>query len=232
MSATIPSPGSPAARTDCYFPGCPARPSRLHCHSWGKVIPARTKSLTGSTTVLKRLLLTRANQSRALSASRRDVTLNQAGGGGQTEERVAQRGPQGRAARGSAQPASGWAPPPHPPPLPRFPQTRVQSVDLSSAAFLWSKVPPKFPSGQELVESLVFPLWLCAGVRPLAHAAPQLSTGVHPPPPPHRCSLLRACNSIIRVTPLGQRHQVSHCTLQGPRNPQSLRGLGQEKEEG
>ena len=95
----------------------------------------------------------------------------------------------------------------------------MQSVALSSAAFLWSKVPPKFPSGQELAESLVFPLWLCAGVRPLAHAAPQLSTGCTPHP--LHCSLLRACNSITGATPLGQRHQVSHCTLQGPRNPQS-----------
>ena len=41
------------------------------------------------------------------------------------------------------------------------------------------------------------------------------------PPTPPRCSLLRACNSISGATPLGQRHQVSHCTLQGPRNPQS-----------
>lgn len=96
----------------------------------------------------------------------------------------------------------------------------VQSVDLSSAAFLWSKVPPKFPLGQELVESLVFPLVaLCRCQTTGSHRPPAFHGGA---PPPQRCSLLSACNSIIRVTPLGQRHRVSKCTLQGPRNPESL----------
>lgn len=107
----------------------------------------------------------------------------------------------------------------------------VQSVDVSSAAFFWSKVPPKFPSGQELAESLVFPLVAFCRCQTTGSRRPPAFHGVCTPSPPC-CSQLRACHSIIRVSPLGQRHQVSNCTVQGPRNPQSLWGLGQEKEEG
>lgn len=58
----------------------------------------------------------------------------------------------------------------------------MQSIDLQSAAFLWSKVPQSSHQGQELEESLVFPLGglgVGVGDRPLANpSAPQPSTVV------------------------------------------------------
>ena len=135
-----------------------------------------------------------------------------------THEQAVQRGRQGRAPRGGAQPASG--PTPHP----------TSTSQVSSDAQTWTRhvckvlichqllsfgqKPPRVPigSGTGGVPGL------CAGVRPLAPAAPQLSTG----------GLLSACDSISRVTPLGQRHRVPKWTRQGPRNPESLgAGAGQ-----
>lgn len=138
---------------------------------------------------------------------------------------MAQRGSQGRAPRGVAQPASG--PAPHPTSTSQDSsdaQTRARHVCKVLICHQLPSFGQKSPQSSHRVRSWWSPwsfhLWLCAGVRPLAHTAPQLSTGGAPPPP--RCSLLSACDSIIRVTPRGQRHQVSKCTLQGPRNPESL----------
>ena len=71
--------------------------------SW-KVIPGQNQ-VPNWLIILYRLLLTRANQGRALSASQRDQGRDpkEARGGGQTGERMAWRGLQGRAPRGSAQ---------------------------------------------------------------------------------------------------------------------------------
>lgn len=137
------------------------------------------------------------------------MTLNKAGGGGQTEERR----------EGSAQPASGPAPPPHPPPLPGF-LRHVCKVLLYHPLLSFGQ---KSPQSSHRARSWRSP-WSfhCGFVQVSDHwLTPPPSFPRGAPPTPPRCSLLRACNSISGATPLGQRHQVSHCTLQGPRNPQS-----------
>lgn len=157
--------------------------------SW-KVIPGQNQ-VPNWLIILYRLLLTRANQGRALSASQRDQGRDpkEARGGGQTGERMAWRGLQGRAPRGSAQPP-GPAPPPHPPPLPRFPQThRLRNHHVCKVLMYHQLLSfgQKSPQSSHRVRSWWSPwsfhLWLSAGVRPLAHAAPQLSTGCAPPHP-------------------------------------------------
>ena len=205
-------PGPPAGRADGYFPA--ARRSPPHCHSRRKAAPGQNQVPTRVNKRPSGLLLTRADQPRALSLLGGTCLCRS-----QRRTHVSRRRREG----GKDGHLGAWhsrlpARPPAPPPLPRFPQCtdsdppRVQSVDLSSAAFLWSKVPPKFPSGQELVESLVFPLVALCRCQ---------TTGPCRPPAFHG-GLLSACDSISRVTPLGQRHRVSKRTRQGPRNPESL----------
>lgn len=112
------------------------------------------------------------------------MTLRKPEEEGRQVSRKAWRGLQGQAPRGSAQPP-GQPPPTPPTSLPRFPQTHrhetpcVQSVDVSSAAFFWSRS----PQSSHRVRSWRSPsLSTCGFLQVSDHwlTRPSFPQGVHP----------------------------------------------------
>lgn len=129
-----------------------------------------------------------------------------------------------------------------------FTTTTYKHVDLSSAAFPWSKVPQSSHQGTGGVPGLST-VQLCVGVNGSPH--PQLSTegavmttsgrearvkqgpmlGGLPAPrcKKHPAAYCCACKPTVRITLFGLRQQLSNDTPPGPRTSQSPQGLGQEK---
>lgn len=138
-------------------------------------------------------------------------------------------------------------------PSPRFPQMHKLQDDhickvLTPNQLLWSKVPQSSHQGQRGQRNLwSFQSWLCAGVRLLAHAGPQLSTGGAVPTSSggeagvgmgsavacaqeakashagstrsHQEACQGSYHSTIRVISLDLRRQASNCALQDARSP-------------